>query len=208
VWQLSITPPEAEPLDLNTEVAQHLRLEPAQVAAQATVLQGQIAAAREECETATGRQLIETEIELWLDNWYEEGIYSREPCDRPALFLPVGQVSSVDEITYIDTDGVVQVWDDDLWTASIPTGEKAGKARIFPAWGEIMPPYRPEPASIKVTFTAGYGTSFEDVPLKLRQGMLLYLGELYERREEATVGTIVTPNVLRARQLWWSFRVR
>lgn len=45
------------------------------------------------------------------------------------------------------------------------------------------------PASIRVTFTAGYGATADTVPAPIRAAILLIVGDLYANRETAFTGT-------------------
>jgi uncharacterized phiE125 gp8 family phage protein len=201
VWSLSlITAPSAEPLAVDDgQVKAHLRLD-SDLAPQDALLSAAITAARQNCETFTGRQLITATWELWMESWYEEGI-----CREGVLYLPRPPVASITSITYLDSSGVAQTWPADQYTAVFPAGPQASRAQIFPAYGVVWPTALCQPAAIKIRFVAGYGTVGADVPAALRQGMLLELGEMYDRRELSTAG-LSSPNVITAERLWWPFR--
>jgi len=205
-WSLTpITPAAAEPLDRDTEVKQQLRLESAEVAAQAAVLNGYISAARLACEHETGRQLITATWELVMDSWYEEGIYRREGgLERQRL--PKPPVASITSVKYRDTAGVEQTWDPANYIPFLPLGETAGRAEIALAFGVYWPTLQVRSQAVKIRFVAGYGATYSSVPGSLRAGMLLRVAEMYERREEVTVGTIQSSNELTAHKLWWPFR--
>lgn len=213
MWQLSlITPPAAEPLDLETEVYPHLRLEP-DLVPQETLLRLQVSAARMRCEVFTSRQLITATWELWLDGWNEPRWAS---CGR--IFLPRAplqpQAGPVDaptagvlSVSYTDSAGVVQTLPPDQYLVTAPQGPMCSKGHISPVPYVVWPTARYQPAAVKIRFTAGYGPAFTTVPAELRQGMLLTVGELDGTREEQSTGLVVSPNVLRAEYLWFPFRV-
>lgn len=205
MWSLSlITAAVKAPVDLDSEVRPHVRVEAG--TDQEVLLAGAIDTARQNCETFTRRQLVTAVWELWLDTWYEEGIFDREyPC-QGALLIPRPPLASIDSVTYLDTAGVVQTWAPASYSSLAPSGPTAQKGRLFPAYGEIWPSIRSEPGAIKVRFTCGYGSDHQAVPKALKTGMLLEIGEMYERRELASAGTL-TPNVLGAERLWGPFRV-
>lgn len=211
MWQLSqITPPAAPALDLETEVYPHLRLEP-DLVPQETLLRLQVDAARQRCETFTSRQLIDATWELWLDSWVDRwnlgpGIYlPRAPLHQQAgSDVPTAGVLSV---TYLDLSGVRQTLPPDQYRVNAPQGATCGYGSIYAPFTVIWPAARCEPGSVRIRFTCGYGPNCKAIPPALRQGMLLTVGELDGTREEQTVGTIVSPNILRAEHLWSPFRL-
>jgi uncharacterized phiE125 gp8 family phage protein len=216
VWSLSlITPPAAEPLDMETEVYPHLRLEP-ELVPQETLLRLQVQAARQRCEEYTSRQCITATWELWLDGWDEPMCSSgggRIYIPRAPLQMQAGPVNAptagVLSVSYTDTTGSTITLATDQYGVSAPQGPTAAKGSIYPSvsavWWPLGVPCRP--GAIRIRFTAGYGPDFRSVPAGLRQGMLLTVGELDSSREDQTVGTTVTPNLLRAEQLWYPFRL-
>lgn len=102
--------------------------------------------------------------------------------------IPMGPVRSVDQVTYLDNDGVRQVLSPSLY--EVTTDEL-----IVRGWQEIYPNYRAWPDSVHVEFTAGYTDSLspndDPVPLRIKQAVLLIVGHLYENREQSVIGTIV-----------------
>jgi uncharacterized phiE125 gp8 family phage protein len=206
LWKLSlITPAGAEPLDLTTEVKQQLRLETAEMEAQAAVLAAYIAAARRNCENDTGRQLIEATWDLIMDCWTEAGIYR---CENgiERLRLPKPPVSAITHVKYRDTAGVEQTWAASNYITFLPAGETAARAEIALAYGAFWPTLQARAQAVTIRFVTGYGAAYSDAPKALRAGMLLHVAEMYERRSEATIGTIQSTNALTAEKLWWPFR--
>jgi uncharacterized phiE125 gp8 family phage protein len=202
MWTTSvITAATAEPLDLTTEVIPFLRLGGDEASAQATILAGMVSGARQACENFTGRKLITQTLELWAEHWYEEGL-SR--CGR--LRLPWAPVSSITSVTYLDTNGAAQTWSSVTgWEAVLPAGDFAPRAELYPRYGTVLPSIRCRPDSIKVRYVAGYGATFATVPARLRQGMLLLIGEAYKNREVSGEG-IVGDTPISAERAWWPFR--
>jgi uncharacterized phiE125 gp8 family phage protein len=204
VWSLSlITPPAALALTEDQAKA-HSRIDPAVPTAD---LATKVAAAIAACEGFTGRQLITATWELWLSSWYEPGIY-QPSCREGAgvIWLPKPPAASITSIKYLDGDGVEQTLAPSAYVLVAGGGPLAQRAGLFPAYGTAWPTNRAQAASIKVKFVAGYGSSYADVPPELTQGMLAWFAELYERREEQTVGTTVAANAITARRLWWPYR--
>lgn len=217
MWTLSlITPPLAEPLDLETEVYPHLRLEP-DLVPQETLLRVQVAAARQRCETFTSRQLITATWELWLDSWTASQ-WCGAGAGGPLINLPRAPLQAqagppeaptagVLSVRYLDTAGTEQTLDPSQYVVTAPQGPTCARGSIHSPYAVIWPTVRQGPAAVRIRFTAGYGPLWKDVPGELRQGMLLTIGELDGTREEQTVGTIVAPNILRAEHLWYPFRL-
>jgi len=205
LWSLElITPPAAATPALSEgQCRAHSRIDPAVPGDDIAAKQ---LAAISACEGFTGRQLATATWELWLSTWYEPGIYRASGCGpgvirvpRPPLQLPLTS------ITYLDEDGVSTVLASSAYVVSAGSGPAAPRAEIFPAYATTWPTARVQPGAIKIRFSAGYGATHAAVPPELTQGMLLWFGELYERREEQTIGTI-TDNAITAERLWWPFR--
>jgi len=204
VWLTGLNPePAAQPLDLETEVVPALRLSSDEMTAQAAFLTAAIAGARTACETFTGRLLIKRTVELWAERWDDEGAVYR--CGRlRLLYAPTTLVNSV---KYLDSDGTLKTWDSSTgWDKMLPTGDVAGRAEVFPRVGQCFPASLCQPASIKVNYDTGYGTSYAAIPARLKQGMLLFVGEAYARRELVTPGTILPANPISAERCWKPFK--
>lgn len=200
----TVTPPANEPLDLTTEVAQALRLSADEVSAQAQYLALKIAAARQECEAVTRRRLITQTVDLHLDCWREPGIFFNGYLALP--YPPCDEVVTVKYDDPSDPDTEITM-DSDDYVVSGPGPETAfgSRARLSMAPGLSWPSVYPQPGAIRIRLTVGYGATFASVPQKLKDGMLLVLAEGYARREEATSGTIVSPNLRSAYSSWFQF---
>lgn len=205
MWSLQlITAPVKEPLDISLDVRSHLRLE--EIAdSQDRLLGSMVVAARHACENFTGRQLLDATWELWMDDWWEAGIFQ-----GGVLLIPKPPLRSIVSIKYVDTAGAVQTWNSALYSAEVQdvaaVAPMCQRGRVYPNYGEIWPDIRCQPGAVKVRFTAGYGAASVSVPAGLKQGMLLEVGEMYERRELAVVGSSVTPATMSAEALWWPYR--
>ena len=102
------------------------------------------------------------------------------------LELPLPPLISVTSIKYTDTDGAVQTWDSSEYVVDT----RAERGRILPAWGEVWPSTRQVMNAVEIRFVAGFG-DVSDVPEDIKQGMMMFLGHLYEHRESVIIGTIV-----------------
>jgi uncharacterized phiE125 gp8 family phage protein len=206
LWSLElITPPAAAtPALTDGQCRAHSRIDPSVPADDIAVKQS---AAISACEGFTGRQLATATWELWLSSWYEPGICRASNVGGPDVIrIPRPPFASLTSIVYLDEDGVAVTMAAAEYTLVFGSGPKATRAELFPAYGTSWPTARVQPGSIKIRFVAGYGTGHATVPPELTQGMLLWFGELYERREEQTIGAAIAHNSIGAERLWWPFR--
>jgi uncharacterized phiE125 gp8 family phage protein len=154
---------------------------------------GLMVAAREVAEVWLNRTLITTQWRLTLD------YFPRWPLD--VIWLPRPNLISVESITYRNWIGAVQTLDVAVYsvdTASLP-------GRITRNYAQIFPPTLPQHNAVTVDFTAGYGATRDKIPQAIKQGMLLFIGELYENPESLNIGNIV--NELPAlKRLWYPYR--
>ena len=142
----------------------HLR-EDGDNGAQDGLIEGYIAAAHEACEQRTERALITSTWRMALDGF---------PAAIRILRCPV---QSIDSIQYDDADGAQQTLAPIAYRADL----NAEPAVITPvgSWPATLAGHT---GTVRVTFKAGYGDNPADVPMPLRQWVLLAVGDLYERR--------------------------
>lgn len=109
--------------------------------------------------------------------------------------IPLCPVRSIESITYTDTNGDVQTLDPALYVYDLD----ASPVTVRVAYGKSWPSAICQPGSVKVTFTAGYGTTGADIPADLRAAMLLTIGNLYVNRESVSaVQTYRVPETVEA----------
>lgn len=132
-----------------------------------------IAAAHEACEQRTERALITSTWQITMDGF---------PCLPRGMALAAIRilrcpVQAVLSIKYDDADGVEQT----LAPTAYRVNVNAEPATITPvgSWPATLAGHT---GTVRVTFTAGYGADPADVPMPLRQWILLAVGDLYERR--------------------------
>ncbi len=149
-----------------------------------------IGQATEFIENACNIQLMEAEYEWRLDGFKDDTIK-----------LPRGPVISVDEITYIDTNGDEQTLDAGLYDVDVydPTG------RIAPAYGQSWPDTRIQMNAVCVAYTAGY-VDISDVPEIAKGAIRLLIGHWYRNREAMLTGTISKEIELGVQRLKWMLR--
>lgn len=193
-----VTPPAAEPLDVESEVKIHCRIDLASTLENARLL-GLVKSARGFCEQVTQRQLI-TASWLWI-----LGCWSLRP--DGALHIPFPPLQAVTKIEYYDTSDAKVELPTAAYVVETPAGPRAGKGRVYLKPGYSWPALSSRPGAVEVSFRAGYGDTADKVPETLKSAMLLLIGELYERREDAVVGTISGPAAVSAERLMWPYRV-
>lgn len=166
------TPPAAEPLTL-AEMKVYLRVDHDNDDPLITDL---IAAARELCESVTGRSLITRGYSLYLDEW---------PSCR-ALELPQLPLISVDQVNVYGADN-----SSDIFDAVNYTVDTAGLPGRLVLTEGALPPLPGRVANgIEIQFTAGYGGDAADVPVLLRQGMKQAVAYMYENRGDSRAAAL------------------
>ena len=174
--RVQVSAPSAEPLSLS-ETKLHLHVD---TDGDDPVISAMIAAGRDVIESRTGRQLIYADWEVYGNGFAPEMVIPMPPlqyvADVPSLV-----------VNYIDTSGVWQVLPADQYIVS--RGKEP--VRIWPAFGVEWPATQHQPQSVKLAYTAGYGSSGASVPSALKQSMLLMIGAWYENREDVVIGTIL-----------------
>ncbi len=162
------TPPAAEPLTLD-ETKTFLRVDHDNDDSQIT---GLIAAARQFCESLTGRSLITRSYSLFLDSWPDNGA---------ALALPQPPLLTVTQINVYAADNSSAVF-----SAANYFADTAGApGRLVLAEGASPPLPGRIASGIEIRFTAGYGAAASSVPVLLRQGMKQMIAHLYAHRGDS-----------------------
>lgn len=105
------------------------------------------------------------------------------PAFNQTIFLPMGPVTAVNSITYIDANtGVLTTLDPSQYLALIggsdATAGSVAPARVCPAYGLAWPVARYVPNSVTVNYTAGYST----VPGGVRRAIHYLTLFLYQHR--------------------------
>lgn len=136
------------------------------------LLAGFLRAAMAAIEGRTGKVLMEREFEWRQDSW-------RNP--QRAIF-PITPVTSVLSVVMKDVQGHVK---------TIPSTEwRLKECPVSPMLlaGENVLPAIPQNGVCVVTFRAGYGASFADLPADLAQAIMLLAAHYYEYRDETALG--------------------
>lgn len=129
-----------------------------------------IGAATEHVQHVTGRQLVEATRTVRLDCF---------PCG--VMFIPMPTLLEIVEVRYVDAAGNAATLDlDDFDVDSI-----SEPGRLSPKYGKRWPVTHRTLNAVEVDFRCGYGTA-SDVPLSVKQAMLMLIRHWYERREAAS----------------------
>lgn len=185
-----VTGPATEPVTL-AEAKLHLRVDTDD---ENDLIRALIAAARQHVETFTRRALMTQTWDLKLDGFPCEGV----------IELPFPPVSAVSSIAYLDTSNVSQTWNSSNYLTDLPTGPKAQKARITPAYAVSWPSTYGVMNAVTVRFVAGYGTNPELVPAMLRVCIKEHARAHYETWRSAEERQAILDWVDRSA---WPFRV-
>ncbi len=180
--------PTEEPVTLE-EAKAHLRVD---VDDDNDLIRSCIVAAREAAETITKRQLISARWRLVMDSFPTPYGYisPRSPFSLPdnAILLHKSPVTSIESVEYLDMAGVWQTQLSGDIAANYAVDLSSEPARITPAFGKIWPIARPQIASVKINFTAGYITALT-VPDGIKKWMLMRIGSMYAHREEIAINS-------------------
>lgn len=164
-----LTAPTEEPVSL-ADAKAHLRVTHNDEDA---LITGLIATARQAAESRTGRALVTQQWRQTLDAWPTDGVIE---LDRPKLL-------SVESVSYLDSDGARQTLD----SAAYQIVADTLIGLVQPAYGTAWPACRETPGSIRVDYTAGYGSAAA-VPQPIKAWMLLALATWYAQREALVTG--------------------
>ena len=167
-----ITPPALEPVTLG-EARLHCRVD---VEDDDDVLLRLIMAAREYAEQRECRAYLTQTLELYLDCW---------PA-RNEIRLPRPPLQSVTSVKYYDEDDAEYT----LSSTTYLVDSVSQPGRLVLKSGQSWPSATLRPANaIVIRFVAGWA-SLGELPLRIKQAMLLLIGHWYENREATITGTI------------------
>lgn len=158
-----ITPPEilytpgSKVETFINRILAHLKIEAGEenVAYQGSV-QGYFEAALSRVEAMSGRLILKRTLKFTTDGFSD------------AITLPASPVASVSTVTYWDGLNVQRT----LSGAAYSLLDKNESPRLVPAYGGIWPDTRVFPESVSVTFIAGYGERYEEIPAPLRMAVI------------------------------------
>lgn len=187
-----VSAPSVEPITV-AEAVNHLRLDSN---VESATLERLIEAARLSAEEYTRRAFITQTWDWRLDAFPRCASWE----------IPKAPLQSITSIKYIDDTGTEQTWSSSSYDVSVAAGPHALPGRVALAYGISYPSTRYQIDAVTVRFVAGYGVA-SAVPAAIKQAMLLLIAEMFERREEVTIGTIQSPNMMSAARLLGPFRL-
>lgn len=155
-----VTPPAEEPVSVATAKA-HLRVD---TTADDALIGIYVTAARELGEGLARRAFVTQSLRLVLDKFPASLI----------LKLPRPPLQSVEEITYLDDDGVEHAWTD----FTVDARSEPGRIIFHSLPSDSLL----ESGAVAIEFTAGYGDA-ADVPGVFTQAILQTVANWYEFRE-------------------------
>jgi uncharacterized phiE125 gp8 family phage protein len=163
-----VTPAASEPITL-TEAKNFLRVDGSD---DDTLISALISAAREMCESYCRRILVTTVIDEYFDgfpNW-------KNPESKDIIYLSRGPVASIASVKYVDEIGSEVTVSSDAYVADLISepARIASKAGWFATNGIIN--------QVIVRYTVG--TDVSSIPTPLKQGMLLIISDLYDKRDD------------------------
>lgn len=157
-----------------------------------------------QAERATQRALIPQTKAL---------VMSRFPPGAGVIVVPRPPLLSIEEIAYVDPDGVEQtlIGSPEEYNVRTPAGPHAVHGTIWPLYDATWPETRTQPDAVVITFRCGYALAgspaVADIPEDILDGRLLMIGELYKQRSESVHAFNQNPAIIRARDLWGGYRV-
>lgn len=169
-----VSAPAVEPVTL-TEAKLHLRIDHTD---EDTLIGSLITSARELIEEISGLVLITSTWELRLDSWA-----------KMPLRMPHPPLQSIVSIKWLDELGAEHTVASSVY--DIDTVRKPGLLFFKPnqSWpdGTLYPV-----GGVRIQFIAGYGLAVA-VPSKIKAAILLFVGHLYENREQVVVASGLAP---------------
>jgi uncharacterized phiE125 gp8 family phage protein len=175
---IQITPPAVLPISL-AEAKALARLDGDD--ADDAMIAGYIRAATSWIEQRLNRALISQQWRLSLPHF---------PCGHGEVIgLPLPPLLSVDSIVYVHVAGVEQTLATSVYQV-IGVGDYGEIAR---AHGQVWPATRWDPEAVQITFTCGYGDSWNDVPEPIRHAIAGMVRGLFDGCSDGSVEELVQP---------------
>ncbi len=158
-------PPAAEPVTL-AEVKDYLKIDHTN---EDSLLLGLIRSGRQACETFVDRRLVRQVWRCFRNDWGAGPVY-----------LPFSPVLSVEEVA-VFMEGNYQPLAPENFVIDLCSF----RPRLVHSNGQAWPMPEIPVAGIRITFSAGYGDSWNEVPADIRQGLLHWIAACLETGEEA-----------------------
>lgn len=173
---------------------EHLRLgtgfAPAADAAETEALASFLRAAIAAIEARTGKVLLTRSFRMRVDAWREADV-------QP---LPLAPVESVDSMVLTDRRGVDSVISPDMWRL-VPDNQRPLLRPVA-----LHLPVIPDRGYATITFTAGFGSSWEAIPPDLAQAVIMLAALYYEERGTPGLGAALPFPVAALIERWRAVR--
>ncbi len=213
------TPPANEPVSLS-EAKSYLRITDTD---DDTLIGWLITATRQQAEEWTGRALVTQTWALWLDQFPrteskkapQEGFFQL-PVDHfdqveRVMDIPRPPLQSVTHLKTYDTGNTASTFD----ASSYIIDTQATPGRIALNQGSSWPANLRAVNAVEVEFVAGYGPA-ADVPEAIKQGMLLWIKQLFANKSKLFESDESSPGLLQlnrdmipipAMSMWMPYKV-
>ena len=146
----------------------------------------QLRAAIAAVEARIGKVLIARDFRWQLADW-------RDPRGE---VLPVAPVVSVASVVLVGRDGASEIVDPARWRLEPDTH----RPRLCPTgW---MLPQAPTGGGVEVTFAAGFGAEWQDVPADLAQAVMMLVAQYHESRHGSSSGAAMPFGVMALIERW------
>lgn len=109
-------------------------------------------------------------------------------CFKDEMEIPLPPLSSVTSVKYIDGDGTEQTLATSVYT--VDTASDPG--RVVLSYNQSWPTVRNQINAVTVRAVAGYASTATGVPDEIKHAMKMYVGTLYETRENVSAGVSIT----------------
>lgn len=160
-------------------------------AAETAALAGYLRAAIATIEARTGKVLLSRRFRLKLSQWRDDDVQ----------MLPLAPVSRVERIELSDAAGESR----DYPTANWRLVEDTQRPWIAPTTGLL--PMIDDGGSVTITFEAGFGAAWSDVPPELSQAVMLLAARYYEDRSFEGTASAIPFGVSALIERWRSVRL-
>lgn len=111
------------------------------------------------------------------------------------LRLYGGKINSLTHVKYYDSDDSLTTWASSNYSVNL----NAEPCLVYYGGTASVPSIYDRTDAVQVTYVSGYGSSASDVPMAIRQAILILIGHFYENRQEVVYGS---PKVMPKASEW------
>src|SRR5687768_16065711 len=127
--------------------------------------------------------------------------------------LPMPPLIEVASVTYLDSAGDDQTFDDASYRVIRNYGPKARRSIIELALGASWPSSGTFRNAVKVTYRAGYvevpnaSPEVVNVPEDIKESIAMRAAEFYKQRSDSVIGSSVSPAVVTSKLIWADYKL-